>query len=243
MYVRLVRWAFERLYREFAWSYDAVAALVSAGRWRAWALTGLTFAGGRTLELGCGTGNLQQALAATPGIAPIGLDRSPQMLGLARRKRRRSHEPSSLLRADARAIPLREATVDSVVATFPSEYIADRGTVAEIRRVLRPGGHVAVALWAQLAGDSPYHRALDLAYRLTLQRSPAARIHSSPNGAEESLPIPAAQRRLAESLARAGFHVSFESIPAPGSLVHFVVGTLPDRADPGIPGAPEDEQL
>ena len=35
-YIRLLRWSFARFYREFAWTYDTVAAAVSRGLWRRW---------------------------------------------------------------------------------------------------------------------------------------------------------------------------------------------------------------
>ncbi|MEN9937898.1 MAG: hypothetical protein RLZZ387_4477 [Chloroflexota bacterium] len=218
----LVRWAFERLYRELAWSYDLVAAAVSGRGWRAWTLSAAPFARGVTLELGCGTGNLQQALAARPDVTAFGLDRSPQMLAQARRKARLAR----LARADALALPLAPASVDTVIATFPTDYIAQPQTVAEIRRVLRPGGTVAVALWTQMEGDSLYIRALDLAYRLTLQRSPR-----TPRPTSEPADIPAAQRRLADALAHAGLHVTHTSAVALGARVHFVVGTLAQTND------------
>ncbi|NTV64514.1 MAG: hypothetical protein HGA65_13385, partial [Oscillochloris sp.] len=50
----LVRWAFERLYREFAWTYDMVAVAVSGGLWRRWGLAALPYVRGRVLELGFG---------------------------------------------------------------------------------------------------------------------------------------------------------------------------------------------
>jgi SAM-dependent methyltransferase len=225
-YAQLVRWLFERLYRELAWGYDLVAAAVSGGRWRDWTLTAAPLARGRTLELGCGTGHLQQALAGRPDVETIGLDRSPQMLALARRTARRTGRPLRLLRADARALPLLPATIDTIVATFPSEYIADPDVAAEIRRVLRPGGQVAVALWAQIAGDSLYLRAIDLAYRLTLQRSPRSAPLASAEPAPAGPLLPAGQRRLADALTACGLRVTHTTAPARGSSVHYVVGTL-----------------
>src|SRR5581483_7415360 len=86
-YTRAIRWCFARFYREFAWTYDAVAAAVSGGRWPDWGRAALPYLRGRVLELGCGTGNLQRALAQYPGVGwPIGLDASPQMLAITRRK-------------------------------------------------------------------------------------------------------------------------------------------------------------
>jgi hypothetical protein len=110
-----------------------------------------------------------------------------------------------------------------VVATFPSEYISDAATAAEIARVLRPGGTLAVALWAQLDGDSPYLRAIDLAYRVTLQRSPRA---PRPARTVEPPPLPDAQVRLADALAAAGFDVTHSAVATRGGRVHYVVGTL-----------------
>ncbi|HMO60265.1 MAG TPA: hypothetical protein PKC19_23175, partial [Roseiflexaceae bacterium] len=52
-YARLIRWSFTRFYNEFAWTYDAVAALVSAGQWHAWARSPAALASGTPLELGC----------------------------------------------------------------------------------------------------------------------------------------------------------------------------------------------
>src|SRR5689334_21785273 len=80
----LVRWAFARFYREFAWTYDTVAAAVSGGRWSAWGQAVLPELRGRVLELGCGTGNLQQA-RARGGQLITGLDASSQMLAITRR--------------------------------------------------------------------------------------------------------------------------------------------------------------
>ena len=225
MYARLVRWSFERLYREFAWSYDLVAASVSGGRWRDWSLTALTYARGATLELGCGTGNLQAALSNTRSVTALGLDRSPQMIDQARHKVGGA-AALRLLQADARALPLATSSIDSIVATFPSEYVADLQTVAEIRRVLRPGGRVAVGLWAELSGDSLYHRLLDVAYRLSLQRSPRQFSRPATDAGGDPHPVPAAQRRLAGRLERTGLVVTHEVVAAPGGRVHFVVGTL-----------------
>lgn len=214
LYIRLIRWAFERFYREFAWTYDTVAALVSAGAWRSWALTSLDFARGRTLELGCGTGHVQLALARRQGEPAVGLDRSPFMLKLTRRRLRRNHIDAPLVRADARALPFASASFDSIIATFPSEYIAARSTIAEIQRVVRPGGSVAVALWARFDADSPYARLVDLAYRVTLQRSPRS----------DAPPPPAAQSGLGDALERAGFKASNVSATTHGGVVHYIVG-------------------
>ena len=213
-YARLVRWAFARFYREFAWTYDTVAAAVSGGRWFAWGRAALPYLRGEVLELGCGTGQLQRALASQPGVArAIGVDASPQMLAITRNKLTRDDLPMRLVRAFAQALPFPAASFDTVVATFPSEYIVERATLAEVRRVLRPGGRLAIVLAASFAEDGAYQRAVDLLYRLTLQRSPRAAPAAEPSAA-------------AGRLAGQGFAVAERWEPAAGSQVHMIIATV-----------------
>jgi ubiquinone/menaquinone biosynthesis C-methylase UbiE len=119
------------------------------------------------LELGFGPGHLQAALATTDS-QPFGVDASPQMAATAAHRLARAGRPVRLARAVAQHLPFPPHSFDSVLATFPAEYIADPRTHAEIARVLAPGGRVVVVPLAQL-DRSLYTRIVDLAYRLTLQ--------------------------------------------------------------------------
>lgn len=170
-YRALVRRAFHHFYRELAWTYDAVAWLVSGGLWFRWARAAIPELRGRALELGFGTGHLQLTLAARP--ATFGLDASPQMAAIAAARLRRHGHAPRLANGVAQRLPFPAAAFDSVVATFPAEYILDPGAHAEIRRVLAPGGRLVIVPLAQL-DPGPYTRLVDLAYRLTLQ-TPAGR--------------------------------------------------------------------
>lgn len=171
-YRRLVRRIFHHFYHEFAWTYDVVAWVVSRGLWVRWALVALPRLRGRVLELGFGPGHLQLALAPRPGVA--GLDASPQMSGITARRLRRAGYQPRLARGIAQALPFADATFDTVVATFPAEYILDPQTHAEIRRVLAPHGRLIIIPWAQL-NPGLYARLADLAYRLTLRTTPGRR--------------------------------------------------------------------
>jgi ubiquinone/menaquinone biosynthesis C-methylase UbiE len=211
-YTKLVRWAFARFYREFAWAYDIVAAAVSGGRWFAWGRAALPELRGAVLELGVGTGHLQRELARRPEATHVyGLDASAQMLAITQRRLARNGNSMRLVRGFAQALPFPAASLDSIVATFPTEYIVDPATLAEARRVLRPRGRLVIVLTAVFADDGLYQRAVGLLYRATLQRSPSAPPAASPRSA--------AARRLAEH----GFAVAERWQPTAGGQVHLVV--------------------
>ncbi|RRR65381.1 MAG: class I SAM-dependent methyltransferase [Candidatus Viridilinea halotolerans] len=171
LYRRIIQRLFYHFYRELAWSYDAVAWLVSAGLWQRWALVAVPKLRGRTLELGFGPGYVQLALADGAGCA--GLDASPQMVRRAAQRLRRVGHWPRLVRGVAQQLPFAAASFDSVVATFPAEYILDAQTHHEIRRVLVPGGRVVIIPSAELAPGA-YRHLVDLAYALTLMSARAS---------------------------------------------------------------------
>jgi ubiquinone/menaquinone biosynthesis C-methylase UbiE len=97
-------------------------------------------AGGSVLDLGCGTGELVIALAAS-GMQATGCDISPEMLRIA------ADEPSANvvdwveLEPDWQVLPFRASVFDAVVASSVLEYVDDPvTTLRECHRVLRPGG-------------------------------------------------------------------------------------------------------
>ena len=91
--------------------------------------------------MGCGTGHFTSWLSRR-GLAPIGLDRAPAMLGVLRRR----HPACPVLLADAEALPVRDQAADLVVFVATLEFLDDpRRALAEAVRVARQGV-VAVAL-------------------------------------------------------------------------------------------------
>lgn len=92
------------------------------------------------LDAGCGTGRYARLLLAR-GARAVGVDRSSAMLGRARLA------GAPLIRADLRALPLRAASFDIVVAGLALGDIPElERAVAEMARVLRPGGHLAYSV-------------------------------------------------------------------------------------------------
>jgi ubiquinone/menaquinone biosynthesis C-methylase UbiE len=169
MLPRLLRVAFYLLYHPFAWTYDWVAAFVSAGMWKRWVLSILSeLRGPRLLELGPGPGHLLKALSERK-IRATGLEFSPQMIRRAARMLAPIDDSPGICRGDARRLPFSAGVFDTVVATFPAEYIADPITWLEAARVLRTGGRFIVLIGAGIEGGGVAQRAAGWLLRLTGQ--------------------------------------------------------------------------
>lgn len=102
-------------------------------------------AGGVALDVGSGPGNVTASLAraAGPGGLAIGVDISEPML--ARAAKAEAGPDVCFLRADAQRLPLRDEAVDAVVSVAVLQLIpTPSAAVAEMVRVLKPGGRIAV---------------------------------------------------------------------------------------------------
>jgi ubiquinone/menaquinone biosynthesis C-methylase UbiE len=120
--------------------YDPVLALGERRGMRARRAGLLAQARGRTLELGAGTG---RNLGAYPPDLDALLLSEPDagMLHHLRRAIARSGRAVELVPAGAEALPLPDASVDTVVSTLVLCTVPDpRAAIAEVRRVLAPGG-------------------------------------------------------------------------------------------------------
>ncbi len=102
--------------------------------------------GHRALDLSCGTGRSALALARR-GFPVAGVDVSAPMLHLAARNAKEAGLALPLIRADARALPVRSGAVELVTIILGLEFVSDpRIVLDECRRVLAPGGRVVVAI-------------------------------------------------------------------------------------------------
>ncbi len=169
-----LRWFFELLYNEFAWGYDLVAGLVSLGHWKAWGRTTLRHLHGqRVLELGHGPGHLLVTLEAQ-GFCPIGIDSSPAMGRQAQTRLRRVSASVPLVRARAQALPFGSRDFDTIVATFPTDFIVDPDALLEVHRTLRPKGRLVVALGSRFDGRGLMATFLGWLYAATGQNQPSS---------------------------------------------------------------------
>ena len=101
--------------------------------------------GARLLDVGCGTGALACAAAGIVGPAGhvIGLDANPEMLAVARGK----PEPVEWVEGNAQDMPFEADSFDAVASQFAFMFFDDPpAALAEMLRVLRPGGRMAVAV-------------------------------------------------------------------------------------------------
>ena len=142
------------MFNAIAPRYDILNHLLSAGfdrRWRARAIAELELSGQETLvDLCTGTGDL--ALAAIRSRRSgarhvVGIDFASAMLHLGAQKIQRCASSSSvhLMRGDVSCIPLSDESADVVTIGFGIRNVSDSKLVcAEIRRVLRSGGRLAI---------------------------------------------------------------------------------------------------
>jgi demethylmenaquinone methyltransferase/2-methoxy-6-polyprenyl-1,4-benzoquinol methylase len=135
-----VRTMFDRI----APFYDAMNRLMTAGldlRWRRLAAAAVVKPGDRGLDAACGTGDFAIADLRAGAREVVGVDFAPRMLDRARRK----SAAVEWVQADLLALPFPDASFDAATVGFGVRNLADleRG-LGELRRVLRPGGRLAV---------------------------------------------------------------------------------------------------
>jgi SAM-dependent methyltransferase len=148
---RAYLWACERLYHELAWWYDLVSWAVRAGAGRHWqAGVWREVRGPRVLEVGCGSGAMLAA-GARRGLTMFGVDRSRAMWAVTQWRLMRAALAGRTMQGDGRALPLGDAVVDTVMATFPAGYILETTTLHEMRRVLGDEGRLVIlGLWVEV---------------------------------------------------------------------------------------------
>ena len=204
---RLLRLFFRLLYHQLAFVYDLVAASVSFNRWKDWVMSVIPFIeGNRILEIGHGPGHLQRVLLGRQWVT-VGIDESAQMGYLAKRN---TDGSARLTRGLAQHLPFPSGSFDTIVSTFPADFITDAHTLAEVKRCLSNGGRFIV-----LPVAWPKNPFLDWLFRVTGE---------SPSEAVELV-----MSKFKAPLVQAGFETEVRMLDVRSSLLLIVVAKKPSR--------------
>ncbi len=209
----LLHLGFRLLYNELAWTYGGVSWLVSLGRWQDWGKASLPFIRGpNILELAHGPGHMQLALNLE-GFQAYGIDQSPYMSKQARKRIIKNSLEVHLVRGEAQYLPYRNQYFDTVLATFPTEFIVNTLTLENIRRVLKPRGRLVVVIEGRLLGGGLTYRFIEWLFKITGQRQIVG-------GGE---PISDIWMEVDKRLEAAGFKMDLKTIRSEDSEVVIVV--------------------
>jgi len=230
--------------------YDLLNRLLTLGLDEHWrhraAQRCLSGAPQRVLDLCCGTGDLALQLArhTGPGTEIVGLDYSTGMLELARRKAAGSDQPARLCftEADAANMDFPDGRFDAVGIAFAFRNLSWRNplrdrALAEVLRVLRPGGRFVIVETSQPA--SAIVRAGFHAY-LGAVVAPLGGLISGRNGAYHYLAKSARGFYDAEEVTQMLLDAGFEPVqaePLLGGVAAIHVAARPHDAAPRVPGS------
>jgi SAM-dependent methyltransferase len=160
--------------------------------------------GDAVLDVACGPGTVtrQAALRVGPSGRVTGCDLSPAMLELARSKSSfDASAPIDYLECSADSLAVPDHAFDQVTCQQGLQFFPDRpAALAEMRRALRPGGQLAIAVWCAIA-DCPPFAALASALGKVLGADSAVLYESGPWGFGDS-----------EALARLVSDSGFEDV-------------------------------
>lgn len=148
---RLTKEETQRLFSGLPRRYDLAGALLSFGqdpRWRSAMVRRVgALPDDRVLDVATGTGMVATALVRRYGCSVVGLDQSPEMLSGAQAKLDADPRLGAgirLVRGQAESLPFDQGEFDHLTFTYLLRYVDDPGaTLAELARVVRPGGRVA----------------------------------------------------------------------------------------------------
>jgi len=141
---RVIRWAT---------FYDPLVNLLTLGRAKALRQATVDLAGIKSgesvLDVGCGTGDLTLIAAKQVGAAGrvVGIDAAPEMIAVAQRKSARTNLPVTFQIDVIERLPFADDSFDVVLSSLMFHHLPDdlkRQGLAEIRRVLKPGGRLLI---------------------------------------------------------------------------------------------------
>jgi demethylmenaquinone methyltransferase/2-methoxy-6-polyprenyl-1,4-benzoquinol methylase len=220
-----------RLFATIADRYDLITRILSCGmdqRWKARLVRMSGAVGGvRALDLACGTGDIAFALAAS-GADVTGLDVTYRMVELARTKTAGAAQAPRFIAGDMMALPFPDGTFDLVTTGYGIRNVPRIETaLAEIRRVLRPGGALLSLDFNR--PERPLVRRVYLAYLTAIGSTLGWVLHRDPDTYRyipESIRRYPGARGVATIMERLGF-VACRVDPLLGGLMAINSGSLP----------------
>jgi ubiquinone/menaquinone biosynthesis C-methylase UbiE len=160
--------------------------------------------GGRALDLGCGTAVVTVALARR-GLDVVGVDHSPEMLEIGRRKLAEAGLPATLETGDVRALRFGDGEFDCVTIQGLLHHLEElEPCLHEAMRVLRPGGFLYVS---EPMRDATPAKRFSLAAWSRLPRRPRGETGHQVESVEE--PLSAAELRRALDELELTYRVEF----------------------------------
>jgi SAM-dependent methyltransferase len=185
--------------------------------------------GDRVVDVGCGTGSLTFTVPQVANVAAVaGIDQAEVYVAHARA---RNTDPRiTIQHADARALPFADAAFDRAFSMLVLQFIPDAArAVAEMRRVVRPGGTVAAAVWDAYGGMVRTRLIWDVAAMLDPTfEPPLFRSLSAPgelaNAWREAGLVDVEEADLVIRMEFADFNDYWTSTTAEGPVYQFVTG-------------------
>jgi demethylmenaquinone methyltransferase / 2-methoxy-6-polyprenyl-1,4-benzoquinol methylase len=211
-----VREMFSRL----AQRYDLVNDVMSFGMHRKWKQEAVQIAlegrkpSPRLLDLCCGTGDMCFYASEIGAGRIVGADFTLPMLAVAKRRARSEGPGARFAAADALRLPFPDGTFDAITVGYGLRNVADpRLALAEMRRVLAPGGRVVVLDFGK--PDNPIAGALYGGYLRTMMPAVGWVFHRDPQTYSyipDSLERYPAQRGVEKMMREVGFtNVRYEN--------------------------------
>jgi demethylmenaquinone methyltransferase/2-methoxy-6-polyprenyl-1,4-benzoquinol methylase len=232
----------QRMFAAISRSYDLNNRLHSFGRDQAWRRKTVRLAAVQStdyvLDVACGTGDLTEAFADARPREVIGLDFTQPMLEIAGKKAARRRRPDGVptptyINGDAMRLPFADGRFDVLSIAFGIRNVRDVDqTLCEFRRVLRPGGRLAILEFDQ--PRNPLLRWGNAVYCRHIMPITATLISRDRSGAYRYLPRSVETFIDRESMARRLQKAGFEAVTSHPMTFGVCVCTLGHVPPPPI---------